>query len=362
MPRTIDWAYVEQRLADKHKPWPKIDETLATLHRIDDDRRDLDAILLAHYYQLLPIQLIADVAGDSYQLAQAAQNFRGGGLVVSATVHFMAEMVKLLSPEKKVVIPSLEASCSIAEGMNADTVRKIRATFPDAAIVGYINSTAAVKAELDASCTSSNARQVVMNIPGDPIIMLPDHYFAQNIFNSIHDGRNYLAYRGIKDGNIVLYDPFSKREYVTQLDGTTAPQLPEGICIVHKYFAPEQVEYHRRVHEVDLVLAHPEVHPDVAAVADHVGGTAAMIKFVGSHPQARRILYLTECDLAAPLMEAYPDREFVTPCFLCPYMKKNTLDAVLASFEQQRYEVTVSPEIAVGAKQSLQRMFELTRF
>jgi len=355
----IDWAHIEDRLFDEGYSGDQVPEILGKLHRIDDLRREKNAILLAHYYQIAPIQLIADKAGDSLDLAMTAREIGDAEMVVSSTVHFMAEMVKILSPDKRVLIPAPDASCSIAEGMNGAVLRRIREAYPDCAIVGYINSTAEVKAELDCVCTSANAVKVVQKIEGDPIILVPDHYFAENVLSTFSDEKNYLTYRRIEGTDIVLFDPEQNEEIRVPLDSTQRPLLDKGTCIVHEKFTVDEVERIRSQEHVDLVLAHPEVSPEVAAVADMVGGTRKMIDYV-DNTDAKNILYITECDLAAPLREAHPDRHFVTSCILCPYMKKNSIDGIIESLEQEKFEVTVPEHAAEGSRRSLERMFELT--
>ena len=157
----------------------------------------------------------------------------------------------------------------------------------------------------------------------------------------------------------MLYDLGRSTEIALPLQ-VPAPERLKGTCVVHEQFTPEDIAYFKRAEGVDLVLAHPEVRPDVAVLADHVGGTWKMIQTVGAS-NARKILYLTECDLAAPLIEAYPEREFVTPCKLCPYMKKNTLDNVLYALQEEKWEVTVDPTISGRARRSIETMFELTQ-
>ncbi|MBI5390813.1 quinolinate synthase NadA [Candidatus Woesearchaeota archaeon] len=357
------WETIEAKVWDYvHGDEVHQDKVLQTLHRIDDVRREKNAVILAHYYQIPPIQMIADYTGDSLALALKAKDTKDKDLIVCSTVHFMAEMVKLLSPEKKVVIPVPDASCSIAEGMNASTLQRIRELYPTAALVGYINSTAETKAHLDVVCTSANAQAVATRVSGDPVILLPDHYFAQNIIAALpDDGRVYLSYIGIHNGTIQLYNPRTKEIMDHDLGSASPPLLNEGVCIVHKNFTPEMVVEYRKREKPDVVLAHPEVTPEVVAMADIVGGTGKMIRYVTEHPNLRSALYLTECDLAKPLIDAAPRLKLITPCLLCPYMKKNKLDGVLFSLEQECFEVTVPVSYQEPARKSIERMFELMR-
>ena len=323
--RKIDMSDIEDNLVYKHGYMQEhVDKLMEQLKEIDSIRKEKNAVILAHYYQIPPIQLIADMRGDSLKLAQAAENIKDKGLVVSSTVHFMAEMVKLLSPDKKVVTPALNAGCSIAEGMNGESVRRMRDYFPDAKIISYINTNADVKAEVDSVCTSANARTIVENIGGDKVIMIPDYYFAKNIFKEMpRNGREFLAYRGMENGHLTLEDVVKGKEY--RIDVHNPPELDRGICVVHEQFTPDEIKYLKKKDKIDVVMAHPEVSPEVAAVSDMVGGTGKMLDYVGN-TKHKKFLVITECDLTAPLKEMYTDREFITPCKLCPYMKKNSVD------------------------------------
>lgn len=267
-------AEIERKLLGTHGySESEVKSMMPKLEEIDRIRKEKGAIILAHYYQIPPIQLLADKAGDSLALAISAQGLGDdGGLVVSSTVYFMAEMVKMLSPNKKVVIPDTKASCSIAEGMNAQTVKRIRDEYPSAAIVAYINTTADVKSEVDVVCTSANAETVVKNVDGDPVILLPDYFFAKNILGKLKGSgnRRYLAYRGIEKGGIVLEDVFNNKEEIISLGNTEPPILPDGTCMVHNKFTPFDIHEYRSQGVIDTVLAHPEVRPSVARMADAV--------------------------------------------------------------------------------------------
>ena len=355
-----DWDHVYDLLLNASKDAVQVEETFEQLREIDRLRTEKDAVILAHYYQMAPIQAIADFRGDSLNLAMQARDLGHGRLVVSATVHFMAEMIQLLSPRRKVIIPSLEASCSIAEGVNGAMVGRMKEAFPEATVVSYINTTAETKAAVDVVCTSANAREIVRRAPGRQVLLIPDFYFAINIIREIDDDREILAYKETADGQMVFWDP--RRDVTRRVPAGDGPRPPlnKGICVVHETFTPYDVEFFRRSQGVDLVLAHPEVKPEVAALADMVGGTGKMLDYVG-RTEAKNILFITECDLAAPLIEAYPDRNFITPCKLCPYMKKITIPGLLESLRGEFHEIIVPPELAPGARLSLDRMFEWMR-
>ncbi|MFH1173986.1 MAG: quinolinate synthase [archaeon] len=348
---------IKKKLLAQHYSVQEIDAMLPQLLRILALKEQKKAILLAHYYQIPAIQAIADFVGDSLNLALKAKELQGKGLVISSTVHFMAEMITLLSPEKKVIIPDPAAGCSIAEGMNPETVEAIRKHYPAAGIVAYINTTAAVKAAVDVVCTSANAAAIIATLPGDPIILLPDYYFGKNILSTVKDAsRAYLNYKGMEDGNIVLE---GKDGSIIRIPHHFPPMLPKGTCIVHEKFTEYDILEYKETGQVDVVIAHPEVRPEVAKFADMIGGTGKMISFLRDNP-AKKILFITECDMSAPLREAYPDKEFFTPCRLCPYMKKNTLDALEHALQTEQVEVIVPAETVEKARRSIEYMFELT--
>lgn len=353
-----NWNSIEKKLSARGYSDAAIARTMPLLREIHRKREEKNAVILAHYYQIAPIQLIADKVGDSYTLAKTAKNLTGTKLVVSATVEFMAEMIKLLSPDKKVVIPGLGASCSIAEGMNPQTIARIREAYPGAAIVGYINALAETMAAFDATCTSSNALEVVSRIEGNPVIMVPDYYLAVNTLSQIPLEKEYLAYKGIEGGEIILHDVHKNRHHKIPLDSSLRPRRDEGTCIVHERFSPADVDHYRSQEGVDLVLGHPEVKPEVAAKADFVGSTGRMIQHV-KETDAKKIMVISECDLVSPLMDAYPDRAFVTPCKLCPYMKRNTVENLLAALEHETHEIVVPETVREGARLALDKMFDL---
>src|SRR3989338_2947851 len=359
----IDFDEIENKLEDLDFEAKSINEIMPKLRKIQKLKEEKNVLFLAHYYQTPPIQLIADIKGDSLALAMTAKKVgQNYDLILSSTVHFMAEMVKLLNPNKKVVIPDLEASCSIAEGINGSTIRKIKNHFPESAIIGYINTSAEAKAEMDSVCTSANATKVISRIQGKEVILLPDYFFAKNILqDAIRTGekRSLIAYKGIERGNIILENVASNYIYKINGEKIMLPLLNKGTCIVHEQFTPAQIETYRREHKVDLVMAHPEVNPDVAKLAEMVGGTQKMIDYL-KDKNIKKVLILTECDLSAPLREAYPNIDLVTPCFMCPYMKKNTLDKVINALKYEKPEMTLDPILAIRARKSLDKMFELT--
>jgi quinolinate synthase len=237
----------------------------------------------------------------------------------------MAETSKILSPEKTVLIPSMEAGCSLAASITGADVRLLKQKYPGLPVVTYVNTSADVKAESDICCTSGNAVKVVEAIARDfgtdTVIMIPDKYLARNV----------AAKTGVK---VITW---------------------EGSCEVHERFTAQEIRDYRASHPGITVLAHPECPPDVVAEADFAGSTAAMINYVGDHKPAR-VVMITECSMSDNVAVEYPDVEFVRPCNLCPHMKRITLDGILHTLQTMTYEVTVPADIAARARAPIDRM------
>lgn len=284
-------------------------------------KRERNAVVLAHNYQTPEIfHGVADIRGDSLALAREAQNV-DADVIVMAGVHFMAETVKLLNPEKLVLIPDAMAGCSLAESITAENVRAMRREYPGVPVVTYVNSSAAVKAETDVCCTSGNAHRIVKSLGVDRVIMIPDQYLARNI------------------------------EAETGITMLTWP----GSCEVHERFTPQEIRQYRRLHPGVVVIAHPECPPDVVAEADFSGSTAHMIDFVAQRCPKKALL-VTECSMSDNLMTLSPETEFVRPCNLCPHMKRITLKGIRHALEDLETPVTVPNELMVRARQAVERM------
>jgi quinolinate synthase len=284
-------------------------------------KRERNAVILAHNYMTPEIfHCVADIVGDSLALAREAMKV-DAQVIVLAGVHFMAETAKMLNPGKTVLIPDLEAGCSLASSITAADVRLMRAKHPGVPIVTYVNSTADVKAESDICCTSGNALKVVESLGVDTVIMLPDEFLAQNI----------AAQTKVK---IIAW---------------------AGHCEVHERFTAAEVRALRTDHPGVIILAHPECPPEVVAEADYAGSTADMSAFVGREKPARVVL-LTECSMADNVSVHHPDVDFVRPCNLCPHMKRITLPKIRRSLETMTHEVTIDPALAVRARRSVERM------
>jgi quinolinate synthase len=289
-------------------------------------KRERNAVILAHNYQTPEIfHGVADLTGDSLALAQMAAK-TDAEVIVMAGVHFMAETAKILSPEKTVLMPDLEAGCSLAESITAADVRLLRERYPAAPVVTYVNTSAAVKAESDVCCTSANAVEVVESLRTDRVIFLPDEYLGR-----------YVASK-------------TKTEIILWM----------GHCEVHERFTGEEIEAYRRQHPGIAVLAHPECPPDVLAASDFVGSTSGLIRHVEEH-RPRRAVLITECSMSDNVAVQFPEVEFVRPCNLCPHMKRITLPNILRSLREMEHRVDVEPEVAERARGAVERMLAVGR-
>ena len=309
---------------ERHVPpieWPLLAEDIAAILKL---KRQRNAVILAHNYQTPDIfHTVGDIVGDSLALAREAAR-TSAQVIVLAGVHFMAETAKLLNPEKTVLIPDLEAGCSLAASITAEDVRLMRAHHPGVPIVTYVNTSAAVKAESDICCTSGNARKIVEGLGVSKVIMLPDEYLARNI--AAQTNVEIIAWK--------------------------------GHCEVHERFTPDDIRDLRATHPGIIVLAHPECPPEVVAQADFAGSTAAMADYVGEQRPARVVL-LTECSMSDNVALQYPELDFVRPCNLCPHMKRITLKNIRHALETMTHEVTVAPDIAGRARQAVERMLAI---
>ncbi len=293
---------------------------------INELKKEKNAVILAHNYQTPEIfHCIADVVGDSLQLAVEAAKAEGD-MIVQCGVHFMAETSKLLNPEKTVLIPDMGAGCSLAESITAQDVRALREAYPGVPIVTYVNTSAAVKAESDVCCTSSNAVKIVNGMGSDRVLCIPDEYLAQNVAREA-------------DVDVIAW---------------------EGRCEVHELFTAEELQQYREDDPGLKIIAHPECKPDVLDEADFSGSTSAMIKWVTDN-QPERVMMVTECSMSDNIAVENPKVNFVRPCNLCPHMKQITLPKVLEAMVLNRTEIIVDPEIADKARAAVERMIELSK-
>ncbi len=301
--------------------WPVV---APLIHAINELKKAKNAVILAHNYQTPDIyHCVADFVGDSLQLAiQAGKT--DADIIVQAGVHFMAETSKLLSPHKTVLIPSLEAGCSLAASITGEDVRRMKQKYPGVPVVTYVNTSADVKAESDICCTSANAVNVVEAMGVDRVILLPDEYLSKNV-------------AALTDVEIIAWG---------------------GRCEVHERFTAEEIRDYRENVPGLVVLAHPECSPDVLAVTDYAGSTSSMIRYVKEKRPAR-VMMVTECSMSDNVAAETPDVEFIRPCNLCPHMKSITLQNILESLQEMRYEVTIPDEVVEGARRAVQRMVDL---
>lgn len=285
-----------------------------------------NAVILAHNYQPGDIQDIADYTGDSLELARIAESTRAD-IIVFCGVHFMAESASILNPAKKVLLPDAGAGCPMADMVTPDDVNAFRSEHPGAAVVTYINSSAAVKAVSDVVCTSANARDIVERIPADTILFFPD--------------RNLASY----------VQRFTSKRVIPW----------KGFCPTHELFSVEDLERAKRARPEALVMVHPECRPDVVERADEVLSTGGMVRFA-EKTDRREVIVGTESGMIHRLQKAAPRIEFIpaSPRFICPDMKKITLGKVRDSLLNESPVITVDVATAQCALSSLQKMLALS--
>ncbi|MCA6244744.1 MAG: quinolinate synthase NadA [Phenylobacterium sp.] len=305
--------------------WRSQAPLIAAINRLKRERR---AVILAHNYMTTDIfHGVGDYVGDSLGLAREAAR-ADADIIIQAGVHFMAETSKILSPDKRVLIPDLRAGCSLAASITAEDVRLMRQRYPGLPVVTYVNTSAEVKAETDICCTSANAVQVVEQAAREwgvnRVILIPDEFLARNVARQTNVG--IIAWR--------------------------------GRCEVHEQFTAEDIREIRQAHPGAEILAHPECPAEVLAEADFAGSTAAMNDYVLTR-KPRQVVLITECSMADNVAADAVETEFVRPCNLCPHMKRITLENILEALVEDRHEVTVDPSVARRARDAVQRMIDL---
>ena len=297
-----------------------VDENLVA--RIQDLRRERNAVILAHNYQLGEVQDIADFTGDSLELSRKAAA-TDADVIVFCGVHFMAETAKILSPQKTVLLPDPHAGCPMANMVDVPRLREFKAQHPGLPVVAYVNTTAEVKAESDVCCTSANAIKVVESVEADEVIFIPDKSLAA-----------YVASRTAK--RIIPYP---------------------GFCPTHHRILAQDVVLTKMEHPKAKVLAHPECTADVIELADVVASTSGMIRWVAGHDD-EEIILCTERGIIHRMQKDSPSKRFYNPCSLniCPNMKKIELEKVLWSLEDMTYEITVPEETIGRARKAIEGM------
>jgi quinolinate synthase len=307
-------------------------------------KRERNAVILGHnYMEPALFATIPDFVGDSLELSRRAAS-TDKDVIVFCGVRFMAETAKILNPRKTVLLPSLEAGCSLAASITAEDVRGLRRMFPGVPVVTYINTYADVKAESDLCCTSGNAAAVVKSLGADTVIFLPDEYLALNVARQL--------------GKRVVFPDMSP--------GAPPPADVAGCligwrgrCEVHEKFTPANVAEARTQEPGVLVLAHPECSPDVVQVADFSGSTNAMIRFVETSV-APCYLLLTECAMGDNIAAARPDKRLLRTCPVrCPHMNQITLENTLQALRENRHVIDVPEDIHVAAARAVERMIAI---
>mgnify|MGYP006269455447 CR=1 FL=1 len=295
-------------------------------------KQELNAVILAHYYQDPDIQDIADYLGDSLGLAQQAAE-TNADVIVFAGVHFMAETAKILNPNKMVLLPDLEAGCSLADSCQPDDFAAFKAAHPGHLVISYINCSAAIKAMSDIICTSANAVKIVSQIPPEqPIIFAPDRNLGKYV--SSQTGRN-----------LVLW---------------------EGSCIVHETFSEKKIVQLQITHPEAEIIAHPECEEPILRHANYIGSTTALLKYT-QKSASDKFIVVTEPGIIHQMQKIMPDKQFIPApplnncaCNECPHMKLNTLEKLYLAMKNRTPEIIMSEDIRIAALRPIQRMLEMS--
>lgn len=310
-----------------------VDPSLDLFSEIEKLKKETNAVLLAHYYQEADIQDVADYIGDSLGLAQKAAE-TDADVIVFAGVHFMAETAKILNPTKKVLLPDLNAGCSLADSAPTEAFRNFKLAHPDHIVISYINCTAEIKALSNIICTSGNVEKIIESVPEDqPIIFAPD--------------KNLGAYVNKQTGrNMLLWD---------------------GSCMVHEIFSLEKILKLKRDHPEALLLAHPECEEIILKEADFIGSTTQILKF-SKQSSAKAFIVATEAGILHQMEKDSPDKTFIPAppnnacaCNDCPYMKLNTLEKLYLCMKYQQPEILMAEDLRLAAKKPIDRMMDISR-
>ncbi len=312
----------------QHTEWSRTDaELIAPMTlEIAKLKKEQNAIILAHSYQTPDIMYgVADFLGDSYTLSKIAAE-HPADKIIFCSVHFMGETAKILSPKKTVLVPAV-AGCSLAESITAEDVRELRRKHPHAGVVCYVNTSAAVKAECDISCTSSNVVKVIESMSQDEVIFVPDKLMGENV-------------QKLTKKKLILWD---------------------GTCIVHEEFTKETIDDVRKKYPGVKILAHTECNSSVVDAVDMAGSTSDMLRYVESS-DADSIMLVTECGITDRVKTEYKDKHIVGACSLCPYMKKIMLKDILVALQNPRKDqiVEINEDIRKRAKKTLDKMLEIS--
>ena len=298
--------------------------------RIEQLKIEKNAVILAHYYTLPEVQEVADYLGDSLALSVKARDI-AAPIILFAGVNFMAETAKVLSPDKKVLIPVPEAGCSLAESCEAAALAKLKEQYPDHKVVSYVNTSVEVKALTDVCCTSTNALQVVESIPREqPIIFAPDRNLGS---------------------------------YIQKLTGRDNMVIWDGACTVHEEFSLKKILELKQEHPAAKIVAHPECKAYIIEVADYVGSTAGILEFCGKD-ESSDFIVVTEAGILAEMRKRFPEKNFIPAppedstcaCNECRYMKMVTLENILSCLENESPEVHLDESVRQAAERSIQNM------
>lgn len=298
------------------------------VEKINELKKQKKAVILAHCYQNVEVDEVADFVGDSLYLSQKA-NETDAEIIVFAGVYFMAQTAKLLSPDKKVLLPRMESGCRMADMIDLKQVREFKSQHPDIPTICYVNSTAEVKSECDMCCTSSNAINIVKKMGAKEVLFLPDTYLGKWVEKQL--------------GNIKV---------------TTYP----GFCPTHLQIKPKDVLEAREKYPNAKVLAHPECHQEVTKLADYVGSTTGIMKYA-IESKEKQFIIATEKGVVDRLKRDYPEKEFILikENIICPNMKWHTLQDIYDALDKEQHEINVDEEIAKKAVTCINRMLELSK-
>ena len=296
------------------------------IHKINKLKKEKNAVILAHNYQTPEIYHgVADFSSDSLALAVEASKTKAD-IIIMCGVHFMAETAKLMSPNKKVLLPDMSAGCSLSSSITGNDVRLLKEKYPGVPVVSYVNTSADVKAETDVCCTSANAVKVVESLGVKKVIFLPDDYLAKYV--SSNTNVEIISWK--------------------------------GTCIVHEQFNAKEINDIKEQNPGIVVIAHPECPPDVIDAADFAGSTTGMSEYVKKN-QPKKVMMVTECSMSDNVQVENPKVEFIKPCNLCPYMKKITLPKILDCLENENNEILIPDNLIEKARLSVERMTAIGR-
>ncbi len=287
-------------------------------------KKQRNAVILVHNYQRPEMFRIADYIGDSLGLSLKAAK-ADADVILFCGVRFMAETAKILSPKKTVLLPSLDAGCSLADMATPERLEEVKSLHPDAAVVSYVNTSAQIKAMSDICCTSANAVEIVNSLPDKKIIFLPDKNLGRYVQQ--HTGKQ-----------VILWD---------------------GYCFVHDKLNKDMLMDYKQRYPDAKIIAHPECREELLSMADHVCGTGGMAKFA-KLDGSKNFIIVTECGMTEKLREDVPEKNFLSFCNICPYMKSTTLPLVASSLVQNIHEINLPQDVMINARKAIERMLEVS--